>query len=80
MVPLGALEVSKLPLLPECQHLGVVVRELKLHNPQKNDKVYICSPRTDKRVVIESLQFICPGDSTNKSNWKVTPLGKKPSS
>ena len=49
MVALGALVVSKLPLRPEWQHPGAVAGELKLHDPWKNDKVYICSLRTDRR-------------------------------
>ena len=79
MVALGALEVSKLPLWPECQHPGTIVGERKLHNPRRNDKVYICSLRIDRRALIQSLQFylswrlhcqiLLKGDSTGKETW-----------
>ena len=75
MVALGALEARKMPLWPEFQHPGSIFEELKIYDPWKYDKVYIYSLRTNRRVVIQSLQF-CPGNSTVKSNWKVTPLGK----
>ena len=44
--------------MTESQHPSAVVGELKLHNPQRNDKVYIFSLRTNRRVVIQSLQFV----------------------
>ena len=47
-----------LPLWPECQHPGVVAGELNLHDPRKNDKVYICSLRTNRGVVTQRLQFV----------------------
>ena len=77
MVALGALEVCKLPLWPECQHPGAIVRKLKLHDPWMNDNVYIYSLRTNRGAVTQRLQLswrlhcqiLLEGDSTGKETW-----------
>ena len=58
-----------LPLRPEFQHPGAVSRELKLYDPWKKDKVYICSLRTNIGAVIQTLQFVL---ATSLSN----PIGR----
>ena len=63
---------------PRVQHPSAVAGDLKIHNPRRNEKVYICSLRTNRRVVIQSLQFLSwwlhcqiqlEGDSTRKETW-----------